>query len=185
MGESEPVIDAKTAEDFVRAYARDQSRILGFVMTLIPSQHDAEEVLQETSLVLWKKWAEYDARREFSTWACGVARLEVFKHLRKKPKLLHLSEEVLQQIADLALTEVEGQGAESDSVDALRECLGELPDNDAKLLTMRYRLEVPVAEIAQEIGLARSTVFDSLRRIRRRLLRCVQRRLASMQGASA
>lgn len=63
---------------------KSQHHVLGFVQMLLPSVHDAEEVLQETSIVLWNKWDQYDPERDFVKWACGIARYEVFRYLRKR-----------------------------------------------------------------------------------------------------
>lgn len=182
MCDNENSIDSDSAETFVRMYAKAQPRILGFVLTLIPSQHDAEEILQETSIILWKKWPLFDTSKDFVSWACGIARYEVFRYLRKKPKTLHLNEVVLSGIADLALEQTSVDSQQVASMDALKECLAELPSNDLSLLTMRYRRSIPVVDIATEIGLARSTVFETLQRIRVRLLRCVERRLNLAEG---
>lgn len=183
MGTGDNKIDAQSAEAFVRVYAKAQAQILGFVQTLIPSQHDAEEVLQETSIILWKKWPEYDHKRSFAAWACGIARYEVFRYLRKKPRLLQLDLDVLNQVADLALDQVRADSQQADSLEALKACLDELPTKDSSLLALRYRRGVAVSDIAAEVGLARSTVFEALQQTRFRLLRCVQRRLKAMDGA--
>ncbi len=176
-------IDAASAERFVRTFANAQPSIFRFVQTLLPSVQDAEEVVQETSVVLWKKWSEYDPEKNFVTWACGVARLEVFRYLRGQPKVLHLSEDVLTHIADLALDEARQDSRQSDSMDALNACLGELSSKDSNLLTMRYRRGIAVVDIAEEVGLAKSTVFETLKKIRARLMRCVERRLKIAEGA--
>lgn len=170
-------IDSQSAEAFLRKYGKSQTQILGFVLTLIPSLQEAEEVLQETSVILWKKWPQFDPSREFLPWACGIARFEVFRHLRSKPKGLHLSQEVLNQIADLATEQSSSDSQQIDAIDALKACVNELPSKDVSLLGMRYQRDIAVVDIAAEMGLAKSTVFDLLRQIRLRLQRCVQRRL--------
>ena len=49
-------MDASSAEEFVRLFSKSQHRILGFVHTLVPNLAEAEDILQETSVILWKKW---------------------------------------------------------------------------------------------------------------------------------
>lgn len=161
---------------------KSQHHVLGFVQMLLPSVHDAEEVLQETSIVLWNKWDQYDPERDFVKWACGIARYEVFRYLRKKKQPLHLSEALLNQIADLATTQASIDSSDRDCMDALKKCVDGLKTKERDLLALRYRKDTPVVEIANRIGLARSTVFESLQKIRARLLRCVQRRLEQVEG---
>ena len=60
---------------FAELFVTHQSRVYGFIATMLPNRSEAEEVFQQTSLILWKKWHEYDPQRNFLNWACGVARL--------------------------------------------------------------------------------------------------------------
>lgn len=182
MSDDEKPVDSQAAEEFVQLFLRSQQHLLGFVQTLLPSLHDAEEVLQETSVILWKKWPQYDRERDFVKWACGIARYEVFRFLRKKKRPLHLSEDVLGQIADMASAQAYLDSDDRECMDALKECVDSLKSKDKELLTMRYRKDTPVVEISRRIGLAPSTIFESLQKIRTRLLRCVQRRIEYAEG---
>ena len=40
-------------EEFARLFSRNARRIYGFIMTLVFNHHDAEEVFQNTNVVLW------------------------------------------------------------------------------------------------------------------------------------
>ena len=70
-------------EQFAERFVRSQDRIYAYVVTLLPNRTDAEEVFQQTSLVLWKKWQQFDPSRDFVAWACGIAHHEVQNFLRK------------------------------------------------------------------------------------------------------
>ena len=52
-----------TSEEFLDCLMRHQRRIYGFVYTLVPNRTDAEDILHDTVLVLWRKWADYDPRK--------------------------------------------------------------------------------------------------------------------------
>ena len=79
-------MESSSTEEFVRIYSTNQSRIMRFIQCLVPKYSEAEDILQETSVVLWKKWPEYQPDKDFVTWACGIARLEVFRMLRQNKK---------------------------------------------------------------------------------------------------
>ena len=124
-------MDASSAEEFVRLFSKSQHRILGFVHTLVPRLVEAEDILQETSVILWKKWPEFERDKDFVKWACGIARLEVFRMLRQKKRSgLYLSESVLNQIADIALAESKDKARLDDGGIALDACLQKLPKSD-------------------------------------------------------
>ena len=64
-------------QQFAQQFLRHQNRIYGYIVTLLSNQHDAEDVFQQTSLILWQKWDQYDPGRDFVGWACGIAHNEV------------------------------------------------------------------------------------------------------------
>src|SRR5947199_6801108 len=92
-------------ERFVERFVRSQDRLYAYVATLLPNRADAEEVFQQTSLVLWRKWQQFDATREFLPWACGIAHHEVRNFLRKHKDRgrVFLSDDVLEQVAQSRL----------------------------------------------------------------------------------
>jgi RNA polymerase sigma-70 factor, ECF subfamily len=77
-------MDASPQHDqFVERFVRSQDRIYAYVATLLPNRADAEEVFRQTSLILWKRWQQFDPDRDFVRWACGIAHHEVQNFLRK------------------------------------------------------------------------------------------------------
>src|SRR5437868_10690061 len=99
-------MDSASQHDrFVERFVRSQDRIYAYVVTLLPNRADAEEVFQQTSLVLWKKWQQYDPGRAFVAWACGMAHHEVRNFLRKHRDRgrVYLSEDVLAEVAQARL----------------------------------------------------------------------------------
>lgn len=173
-------MDAKSAEEFIRVFSKSQHRILRFVHTLIPNLADAEDVLQETSVVLWKKWPTFQRDKDFVKWACGIARLEVFQMFRqKKQNVLYLSESVLNQVADIAIAAIDNDWRSEASGDALDRCFAELLDSHQRVLRLRYHDGKTVQQIADECERPKSSIHDLLRKLRSTLLKCVQRRLGT------
>ncbi len=166
-------------EEFVRVYSESQDRILRFIHTLVPNRAEAEDILQETSVLLWRKWPQFDRDRDFVKWACGIARLEVFRWLRGKHRgALLLNEVVLNEVAESALGAICAQRKLEAATDALRECLTTLKPADRQLLELRYHRNQTVQQVSTACGRPLSSVHDLLCKLRVRLLRCVQQRLA-------
>ncbi len=85
---------AENPEEFVLLMTRHQRKIWRFINALLPAPNAADDVLQETSLVLWRKWEQFDTDREFLPWACGIARLQVLRFVREnrcKPKQIAIA----------------------------------------------------------------------------------------------
>jgi DNA-directed RNA polymerase specialized sigma24 family protein len=66
-------------------------------------------------------------------------------------------------------------------VRALNKCLGRLVEQDYKLLSLRYRKNLSVKQIAQMIGRSRTGLYQSYSRIFELLRVCIQKKLAQME----
>ncbi len=161
---------------FVQLFAQHQRSIHAYICSLVPSRVDADDVMQETSLVLWRKWGEFDPNRDFIRWACGIAFREVLKLRRKFATSRHyFNEELLKQLSD----EVVQQSDELKQRQvALVVCLDRLGTKDRELIDRRYQEKMTARRVADELGRPPSTVYKALARIREALFDCVERTLA-------
>lgn len=160
-------------ELFVRYQTRHQRRLLSYILTLVPNWNDAEEILQETSLVLWRKFTEFQPGTSYNCWATRVAYFEVkkFRDRRKRSDILFSNE-----LVDLLASEAdEARDLLADQHEALQFCLEKLKRDDHRLITSRYLRGASSASLANELGRTLESVCNSLKRIRIALLRCVQR----------
>lgn len=163
-------------ELFVQQLTENQTRLTGYVYSLLGDHGRAADVVQETNLVLWRKLSEFDPARPFLPWAFGIARFQVLAHLRdrKRDRLL-LDAELAEQLSGVA----EQQSEHLEAVQtALRPCLQKLTDNNRQLVELRYFREMSLAEIANAVDRTDGSLKVALLRIRRQLAACVQRRLA-------
>lgn len=166
-------------EQFVERFVRSQDRIYAYVGMLLPNRTDAEEVFQQTSLVLWKKWQQFDATRDFVTWACGIAHNEVRNFLRKHTRdtgRVCLSEEVLATVADARL---EMQDVLDARRQALLLCLDRLEQGSRALLERCYAGKDTIKTIAAGLGQSPNMLYMTLKRLRRALFDCINRTLAA------
>ena len=90
-----------TQEEFMEHFVRIQSRLYGYIATLLPQRDDADEIFQQTSLLLWKKREQYDPKRNFLSWAYGIAHNEIRNFLRTRRQGVYLSETLLEKLAEL------------------------------------------------------------------------------------
>ena len=168
-------------DQFVERFVRSQDRIYAYLVTLLPNRMDAEEVFQQTSLVLWKKWQDFDPTRDFVRWACGIAHHEVCTFLRKHvdKRRVYLSEELL---ADVAEARLEAHDVLEARRRALRHCLQQLKDNQRQLLERCYAGKDTIKTIAAGLGQRPNVVYMILKRLRRTLFECINRAVAA-EGA--
>jgi len=164
------------SDDFVALLTRSQRKLHAYIFSLVWNPADADDILQETNIVLLKKAAEFDASRDFLPWALTIARFQTLAGLKRRQRLRFVFDEALASfLADEAAREdpvLEARRL------ALATCLQKLPTSHRDLLVRRYQPKAVVGEMAAALGLSLKTLSDRLRRIRAKLLDCITRTLA-------
>ena len=169
--------DSAKAEQFVRQLTEHQNRLFGYVFSLLGDRSRAEDVVQETNLVLWRKIDEFQPDKPFLPWAFAIARFQVLAHLRdrKRDRLL-LDAELVEVLSD----EAEHKAGQIDVIrEALRPCLEQLTDSNRELVKHRYFRAMSMADIAEAVGRNAGAIKVALLRIRRQLAECVEKRMAA------
>jgi RNA polymerase sigma-70 factor (ECF subfamily) len=163
-------------DQFMRLFLSCQPRIFAYIRSLVLSRADADDVLQETALVLWEKFDQYEPGTHFDRWAFRIAYFQV-KVLRqnKARDRLQFGDSVFERLAShMAMDGYRLEGRQ----DALDQCLAELPADDRDLIRQRYRAGATNREVAHACGRSESVISRALNRIRIALLRCIEGRLA-------
>ena len=176
----DPPDDQAMSEAFLRLFTREQFRIAGFVRSLVMNQVDAGDVLQETSLALWRSFHQYESDRDFFSWSLGVARHQVLKHFRAKRRdRLTFSESLLSDLADETADMLSD---DQPRYQALRECVSQLTARQRVLIREFYTDGVAANEIAKRWNRNVQAVYNSLRDVRRQLQDCINRRLNEFEA---
>ncbi len=164
-------------DEFVQLFTKWQRRLFLFILAQAPNPVEAEEILQETNLVIWRKSHTYTPGTNFYAWGCRIAVLEVLKSRDRRRRQATLMSE--------AFVEAVARDAE-DTVDSLEErrrallaCLARLAASDRDLIRRRYAPGETGKTVARQLGRPANSVYQSLTRIRRTLLECIKRRLAA------
>lgn len=166
-------------EEFVQLFTRAQRPIYLFILAQTGDVQAAEEILQETNLIIWAKCDQFQPDTNFGAWTRQIAMYEVLKwRQRQKREKLRFSDEFLSVVAE----EAGVRSAEQEQRrEALQHCLQKLESKDRRLIEQRYQPGVTGKELAASLGRPANSVYQSLGRIRRALLACIERRLASAE----
>lgn len=166
-----------STETLVLLLTQHQEQLFRYIFSLVPREADARDILQETSLALYRKFAEYDTARPFLPWAYRFAYLQVQKHREKSARSpLLFSEDVLDLLAS-ERTHIEPRLDER--LRLLDACLQKLTAQDQELVTSRYAMRQSAEEMMSRFALSRRTLFRNLELLRQRLHECVTRQLQS------
>jgi len=167
--------EAEKRKRLVALMTRYQQRIYSYIFTLVPRRADADDLLQETSLVICEKFDEFEEGTDFVAWACQIAywRVRYSRQKFARGKVL-FSQELLDAVAKTAAEMSEDL---DDRHKALALCLDKLTPRDREFVLTRYEPGCGVAEAARGSGRSITAAYKALTRIRKLLLDCVTHQL--------
>ena len=165
--------DKKAISQLVNKYS---PRIYAIAFRLMQNEEDAEDVLQETIATMWRSFDRYESGTDFQAWAVTIAKYTIL-NFRKKQKRMRF------QFKDDVIKALEGKSDQfivklDDRLIALKTCVKKLPDEDVKLMKMRYDQELSVITIAGRFDMSARMIYKWLSRTHNILLRCIRRTLA-------
>jgi RNA polymerase sigma-70 factor (ECF subfamily) len=162
---------------YVTLLTSNQRQLYRYILTFLPRASDAEEVLQETNVVLWVKAAEFDSTKPFLAWAYKVAYFEVLAFRKRQAReRLTFSPELTEIFA------AEAGGLESNRDrrrSVLDSCLEKLSQRDRDLVVRRYAPGTTPQQLATAMSRPASSIYRSLERIRSILLTCIQQTISA------
>jgi RNA polymerase sigma-70 factor (ECF subfamily) len=178
--------------DFLRLFTASEPTLRTYIRRLVPTQNDASEISQNTSIVLWQKFEVFlkkhtsyepetqnreDIQLHFKRWAMVVARFEVLSWRRDKYRDRHVfSEDLLKK---LAVDSQEHESLLESQMRALESCLKKLPAERRHLVLEAYSARNKPQEIVSRQGGTLNGFYQWLHRIRLTLLKCARQTLAS------
>lgn len=181
MSHPMPSLDDQRHEHFLRLFAEHEAALHALLRVMLPSREDASEAMQETIIVLWQKFGEFDPARDFRAWASGIARNKALAVLRDRKRDRHVfDEDLATRLADRAALHEQRTLCRSD---ALEGCLHKLPQAQRELVLSAYTKGTRMDDLAARRGQTPMSLYKVLHRIRMALMACVERTLAEEEHA--
>lgn len=166
-------------------YDRHGSAIFALVLRLSGDRATAEEVVQETFLVLWDRAERFDPGvASLATWLRTIARnrtLDRFRATARRPRLVSLepAAEGPGRLDALGVGELVAVGSSgedpleltlaSEQRAAVAAAVATMPDDERTVIIMAYQQDLTQVEIAERLGWPLGTVKTRTRRALRRL----------------
>jgi RNA polymerase sigma-70 factor (ECF subfamily) len=170
--------DSNTPENrdgFLLLFTRNQSRIYGYIVSLVGNLSDSDDLFQEAASVMWHNFDKYQEGTDFAAWGIRIARNKVIDYIRKsKQSRVFYSDETLELISDYRHRESQTRERR---VKALEDCLLKLPAKDQDLLRMRYSQHTTTKSLAERFGRSVDGLYKTFSRIHFVLYRCIQQEL--------
>ena len=165
-------------EAFVRYFSKYEGNVRAFVASLLHDWSGVDEVVQAASLVMWRKFDQFDRsgpEKDFLNWAFMVARFEVLKYRSKIARDRLVFSDDVQQLLDAEAETVASTQSERER--ALQDCLTKLKPAQRELIDATYGNGVSIKEASRTLGRTPTALYKTLARIRDGLQVCIERTL--------
>lgn len=159
-----------------RLFLKGQHLLLGYIVALVRDPSDAEDLLHEVGVVALTRPDAPSDPAKFAAWCRGIARNLALHHWRSQRRRAEMPSD-----AELSLVEQAYAEADASADDwerrrrALAGCFAKLGAHARELLGLRYVDELSADEIARRHRKTGVAIRMKLMRVRRALLRCMDR----------
>lgn len=164
--------DRQLEKLFFADYNKVSNQLRAYIRQLLPTRQDAEEVLQETSIVLWSKYENFEQGTNFFAWAYKTAYFEVLKYRRTKARdRLVFSDEVFEQLAQKTEDSIDSYDKRKA---ALQNCFTKLSREYRELLMAVYFKNETIKAVAERTNTSPKVMYRLLTKIRGQLKQCIE-----------
>ena len=171
-------------ESFVRALTKHERIVRAYIRGAgVSRPQDVDEIMQEVSLIAWRKYDQLRNEDEFPKWACVIARYQILDFRRSKYRdRLVLNENVFELLLDEAIEETEDSDVR---LRHLEQCVAKLPPAGHRLIKAAYEPGASIDEIARLAGKKANAMYQELWRIRKTLRKCVEQSMKNNPDSPA
>jgi len=153
---------------FSALYRRLAPALLSMVYGIVAHQKDAEDVLQETFVQMWKKAATYDAQSAtVFTWSVMIARHKAIDRLRERHRRYNLSDAAAAEAEaapPVSAASADDLLSQRDEHDRVRAALSRIPAKQLVAIKLAFFGGLTQSEIAEELGAPLGTIKARIRR---------------------
>lgn len=165
--------NSKKTEAFLSLLMSNQRRISAYIFSLVPNFNDADDIMQETITVMWRKFDHFEVGTDFAGWGLKVAYYCILDFRKKKDKdKVVFSDQLFEQISEVAKDK---QIDTDERIKHLRRCIEKLKSEDQRFLKARYELNTGAKSLALQLDRSIQYVYKHLSRIHHILNLCVKR----------
>ena len=143
-------------DEFEKLLADVTSGVERFVRYRLPSQTDADDVLQEVYLSAYRNFPGIKNKESFKSWIISIARNKCNDYFRAKAAQMEIS------IEELSQQELSTGRLGISVVHTVRETLDRLGNKDKQILYLYFWKELPQNEIAKLLDIPVGTVKSRL-----------------------
>ncbi len=165
-------------ETVQRLFVKHVSALRVLIRAFVPDFNQADDVLQDTFLLITEKADSFQEGTNFLAWAAAIARLKVLESCRKGRMA---GQTLSPEVIDTLFASLPTTSPQDDFPETLRECIDELAPSARRAIDLRYGESCKPAEIARRLKWKPEAVYVALSRARSLLRDCIDRKLKKQE----
>ncbi len=142
---------------FAKLFRGYAPRIFRFAMIYLNDRTQAEEVVQETMIAVWKGAKNYKVQSRVSSWVLGIARNKALDRARARGRAPEFVREKLDRQASARATP-EQLTRQEIQIDRIRAALAQLTPEHREVMVLAFYSDLSYSEIAQVLNCPEGTV---------------------------
>ncbi len=169
-------MDSERHKLFLKLLMEHQAKIYSYILSLVSNYTDADDILQNTSEILWRRFDQFQPGTNFLSWSLKCAYLETLNFRKKQARARHLifDNETLEQMVPVLN---DGFKTIDHRHEILERCLGKVGESGQKIIKMRYNMDLRPKEIAKRLGYPVPRLYKVISKLHSTLLSCIERTL--------
>ncbi len=167
-------------EAFLLLLNEHERRLALYVTGLVACPTDAQDILQDGKILMWRNFGKFELGTNFPAWARKILfhRILAYRRQVKKKPVALLGEATLELLHDESESAIRERRWERRE-EALEGCLQKLKADHREVVQLRYRDEASIEKIARSVERTEGAVYRLLSRLRQSLYECVEQELKS------
>ncbi len=162
--------------EFFGLFMKNQKNIYAYILSLVHNYVDADDIMQESTTVMWRGFEEFDQNTEFIAWGITIAHYQVLKFFKNKSRnKLQFNDKLLESIAETAASNV---NSIDERLIALNDCRKKLSKRDNKLLQLKYTHGNTIRKIADDTGNSVHALYKTMGKIHNALQQCIEKTIS-------
>ena len=149
--------------------------LLAYARSLVTDEQVAEDLVQDSFVIAWEKFANFDTGRDFGSWMRGIIRYEYLHWARKKKEVV--LEDAQLELLDARYASLYSANCSQEEIfQAVGNCTKSLPEHLGRIIHSIYHIGLTGPELATQEGISEPNLRKRLQRARDQIAQCLETR---------
>ena len=168
-------------------YQQHHRAVYAYIRLRVGNDEAAEELLNDTFMVAFKRPHRFDGSCEYRTWLIGIAKRLCSNWLRKHARVRQVEAEPLddthiETIPVEAMTALQGM-EEQELRDAMQICIDKLPERQREAIYWHWHQELKLSQIANNMACSEGSIKTHLHHARNKVMDCLRKAFGVLKEA--